>query len=44
MYHEKGFEKIYLMVMFPETMTETITLKNLKLTQTLYSSWENFKF
>ena len=34
-YHEKGLGKIYSMVMFSETLTETIPFKNLKLTSNM---------
>ena len=40
MYHEKGFEKFYSMVIFSKTLIETITIKNLK----LGSSMEYFEF
>ena len=42
MYHEKGLEKIYSIVTFLETLTETITIKNLEQTLKLSMSFRNF--
>ena len=42
-YHEKGLGKTYSMVMFPETLTETITIKNMKLTSNMvYANEKHF--